>query len=70
MEKLLLTDKNSVKGRALFLGERLELKPLERTNFLATMPLVIQAGDRGCAVIFATEPPWCLDLIRSKKLRF
>ncbi len=52
MEKLLFTDKNIVKGRALFLGERLELKPLERTNLLATMPLVIQAGDRGCAVIF------------------
>jgi uncharacterized Rmd1/YagE family protein len=52
MEKLLFADKNIVKGRALFLGERLDLKPLERTDFLATLPLVVRAGDCGCAVLF------------------
>ncbi|MBD3885071.1 RMD1 family protein [Phormidium tenue FACHB-886] len=52
MEKLLFTDKNTVKGRALFLGERLDLKPLERTDYLATTPLVVAAGERGCAVLF------------------
>jgi uncharacterized Rmd1/YagE family protein len=52
MEKLLFSDKTSVKGRAIFLGERLDLKPLERTDYLASLPLVVAAGDRGCAVLF------------------
>ncbi len=52
MEKLLFTDKAVVKGRALFLGERLDLKSLETTDHLAMLPLVVGAGDRGCAVLF------------------
>jgi uncharacterized Rmd1/YagE family protein len=52
MEKLLFTDRVMVKGRALFLGERLDLKALEKTGYLATLPLVVGAGDRGCAVLF------------------
>ncbi|NEQ23387.1 MAG: RMD1 family protein [Microcoleus sp. SIO2G3] len=52
MEKILFAEKESVKGRALFLGERLNLAALETTESLATMPLVVSAGDRGCAVLF------------------
>ncbi|NJO39666.1 MAG: RMD1 family protein [Cyanobacteria bacterium CRU_2_1] len=51
MQKL-FDDKDTVKGRALFLGERLDLKALERTEYLATIPLVVSAGDHGCVVLF------------------
>ncbi|HEY9700451.1 MAG TPA: RMD1 family protein [Trichocoleus sp.] len=52
MQKLLFSDKETVKGRALFLGERLELKDLEATDCLAQLPLVVPAGENGCAVLF------------------
>lgn len=52
MQKLLFTDRESVQGRAIFVGERLELKALENTDSLATLPLVVTAGDHGCAVLF------------------
>lgn len=52
MQKILFSGKNTVKGRALFLGERLDLKPLERGNCLATQPLVVSSGDQGCVVLF------------------
>ncbi len=39
-------------ARALFLGERLDLRALERGERLAASPLVIRAGERGCAVLF------------------
>jgi uncharacterized Rmd1/YagE family protein len=52
MQKLLFTDRESVQGRAIFIGERLELKALENTDSLATLPLVVTAGDHGCAVLF------------------
>ena len=38
-------------AKALLLGERLVLKSLETTNPLATNPLIIRAGDAGCAVL-------------------
>ena len=38
--------------RALFVGERLELRAFEKTNSLALSPLMIGAGKRGCAVLF------------------
>lgn len=39
-------------ARALFVGERLELRDFEKTNSLALSPLTISAGERGCAVLF------------------
>jgi hypothetical protein len=45
-------DKNSLKGRALFLGERLDLRALETTHRLAITPLTVSAGERGYAVLF------------------
>ncbi|MFO0948509.1 MAG: RMD1 family protein [Planctomycetota bacterium] len=38
--------------RALLLGERLDLKALEMTQRLAIGPLVVSAGEQGCAVLF------------------
>ncbi|MBE9180489.1 RMD1 family protein [Oculatella sp. LEGE 06141] len=52
MHKLLFTDKDLVKGRALFLGEQLDLDALEKADYLATVPLVVTAGEQGCAVLF------------------
>jgi uncharacterized Rmd1/YagE family protein len=52
MQKILFSDKETVKGRALFLGERLSLSALEKANCLATMPLVVAAVERGYAVLF------------------
>ena len=43
----------TVKARALYLGERIDVRALEGTSRLtAQLPLVIQAGERGCCVIF------------------
>lgn len=52
MDKLLFTDKDVVAVRALFLGESLDLKPLEKTDPLAADPLVVPTGEAGCAVLF------------------
>lgn len=52
MQKNLFTDKNTVKGRAIFLGERLDLRTLEATEPLARQPLVVLAGEGGCAALF------------------
>lgn len=38
--------------RAKYLGERLDLKPLEKAHRIATAPLTIAAGNHGCAVLF------------------
>ncbi len=52
MQKNLFTDKDAVKGRAIFLGERLDLRTLEATEPLARQPLVVIAGESGCAALF------------------
>jgi uncharacterized Rmd1/YagE family protein len=52
MQKLLFTDREVVKGRALFVGERLDLRALEKADVLAKSPLVITAGEGGYAVLF------------------
>ncbi|TVQ18992.1 MAG: RMD1 family protein [Leptolyngbya sp. DLM2.Bin15] len=52
MEKLLFSDNDLVSVRALFVGESLDLKLLEKTDPLAIDPLVVSAGDHGCAVLF------------------
>ncbi len=52
MQKILFEGKDTVTSRALFLGERLNLRALEKTDYLATLPLVVAAGDQGCAALF------------------
>lgn len=52
MQKLVFNNKETVNGRAIFLGERLDLKALEKTDYLGTMPLVVSAGEQGCVVLF------------------
>lgn len=52
MQKVVFHNKDTVSGRAIFLGERLDLKALEKTDYLGTMPLVVSAGEQGCVVLF------------------
>ena len=52
MQKLLFSDTDTVRARALFLGEKLDLKLLEQSEFLAKEPLMVSAGQQGCAVLF------------------
>lgn len=37
--------------RALFIGEKLDLRTLENTKYLGNSPLIIAAGEHGCAVL-------------------
>jgi len=39
-------------GRALYIGQRLDLKAFEKARRLATSPLIISAGKQGAAVLF------------------
>ncbi len=52
MLKELFPNKSTVKVRALFLGRRLDLKGLESSRLLPALPLLISAGEQGCAVLF------------------
>ena len=42
----------SVRARAMMLGDRIDVRALEGAQRLATSPLVLQAGARGVAVVF------------------
>ena len=44
-------NKKQFKARALFLGERIDLRALENAERLAVSPLVVSAGAEGCVVI-------------------
>lgn len=52
MQKILFSDRDIVPVRALLLGQSLDLKPLEQTDFLAKDPLVVKAGESGYAALF------------------
>ena len=47
-----LDGKTSLRVRALFLGERLDLRALETTSLLAPQPLTVTVAEQGCAVLF------------------
>ncbi|PSR18907.1 hypothetical protein C8255_05025 [filamentous cyanobacterium CCP3] len=44
-------NKETIPARASIVGERLSLKTLDRSELLATNPLIIRAGATGCAVL-------------------
>jgi uncharacterized Rmd1/YagE family protein len=52
MQTVLFNDRDIISVRALLIGQRLNLKPLEQTDFLTKDPLVVAAGESGCAVLF------------------
>ena len=43
---------NRIQCRAIFVGERLELRDFEKAQRLASSPLILTAGSQGCAVLF------------------
>jgi uncharacterized Rmd1/YagE family protein len=52
MTALSFDNTTELRTRALFIGERLDLRAFEKSNSLALSPLTISAGKRGCAVLF------------------
>jgi len=52
MKELLFAGESSIKAHALFVGQRLDLKDFEKSNRLASAPLVVTAGTNRCAVLF------------------
>ncbi|MGL5925435.1 RMD1 family protein [Chroococcidiopsis sp.] len=52
MQTILFGDRDIVPVRALLLGQSLDLKTLEQIDFLAKDPLVVAAGESGCAALF------------------
>jgi uncharacterized Rmd1/YagE family protein len=53
IQKSLFSDKSIVNVKALFIGERIDLRALELGDrLLATLPLIVTAGEQGCAVLF------------------
>ena len=47
-----LAHETDLKARALFVGERIDLRALETTSRLATSPLTLSVRNSGCAVLF------------------
>ncbi|MBD0268226.1 RMD1 family protein [Pseudanabaena sp. FACHB-2040] len=52
MSKLLFVDQETVQVQALFLGQRIDLKPFTNAMPMAVSPLMVEAGTHGCAVLF------------------
>jgi uncharacterized Rmd1/YagE family protein len=52
MHEELFPDKRLIKLRALFVGRRLDLRGLETSRLLPGLPLMINAGEQGYAVLF------------------
>ncbi len=52
MEAILFAGQKELRVRAMFIGERLELRELEKAHRLATGPLLVTAGSHGCAALF------------------
>lgn len=51
MSLSLFPTKSQIKARAIFLGERIDLRALELTDRLGDSPITVRAGAQGCAVI-------------------
>lgn len=49
---MLFAGKTAIRARALFVGERIDLRALETAQRLALAPLAVSAGTQGCAVLF------------------
>lgn len=52
MNTSLFTGQGQVMARALFLGQRLELRSFKNTQTLSNLPLTITAGAHGCTMLF------------------
>ena len=52
MKKSLFSNSEQIQAHALFFGQSISLAPFANTNSLARSPLMVEAGDDGCAVLF------------------
>ncbi|MEJ2685628.1 MAG: RMD1 family protein [Gammaproteobacteria bacterium] len=52
MTTSLFSGRSRLRARAVFLGERIDVRALEDIHRLASAPLAVQAGEHGCAVVF------------------
>lgn len=52
MHDPLFFGQTQIEATAIFLGQRLELKAFDQASKLATSPLVVTAGQSGCAILF------------------
>ncbi|MCG8368591.1 MAG: RMD1 family protein [Pseudanabaenales cyanobacterium] len=52
MKKPLFPNREQVQVHALFFGQSINLEPFANTNSLALSPLMVEAGEQGCAVLF------------------
>ena len=65
-----LEGRTNITVRAVGVGERIDLNALERTDALATTPLMIKAGDRGVAVVFRYGVAVLFDLTPVEEVSF
>lgn len=68
--KSLFASKQTVSVKALFIGERIDLRALELGNRLAILPLVVTAGEQGCAVLFRYGAVVLFDLSPAEQATF
>lgn len=52
MEPTLFENMPRVRVNAVYLGERIDIKPLDASERIAVSPLLIRAGRTGCAAVF------------------
>ncbi len=52
MQKTLFLARDPVKVRALLVGQSIDVKELEKTDYLRAAPLMVKTGPRSCAVVF------------------
>lgn len=51
MQKNIFNNRDTLRASALFLGEEIKLQTLDNWDSLATLPLMVTAGEHGCAVL-------------------
>lgn len=52
MASAIFSNQDSVQVRAMFLGQQIDLNPFHGITPLADSPLMVEAGDCGCAILF------------------
>lgn len=52
MKKPLFPNSDQIQVQALFFGQSINLAPFANTNYLAQSPLMVEAGEQGCAALF------------------
>jgi len=70
MSKRRFDDRVAMHARALLLGERIDVRALDRGEVLASGPPVVAAGSRGCAVLFRHGAAVLFDLDPPEEVAF